>query len=129
MKPHAVNQLPEDYGPLFRKFEPPAKPSTSQTARDASRKVVGKRVAQILGVLRDRGPSTLAEIAQAIGVHDHQISGRFKTMRLDGLIEFTGTRRPNRNTRIPGEVYRATPAGLAFAADNLSQNSPDSRAP
>ncbi len=56
---------------------------------------------RILDVL-SRGPRTCEEIARELGTFPNRISGRFKAMREEGSIEYTGERRGNAN------VYRLT---------------------
>ena len=49
-------------------------------------------------------------------VHDHQISGRFRTLVDAGLIEKSGTQRKT-PTGCQAEVYQITLAGIAVARE------------
>ena len=75
------------------------------------------RYRQILALLAD-GPQCIFELARALSfltqttIHDHQISGRFRALVDEGLIEKSGTRRPT-PTGCHAEVYQITLAGLA----------------
>lgn len=51
---------------------------------------------RILDVLK-LSPRTGKEIARAIGIEYHRISGRFKALREAGKIAFTGEKRENSN--------------------------------
>jgi DNA-binding HxlR family transcriptional regulator len=79
--------------------------STSRLAGEAAARNSGKRRAQILQVLRDRGPLAIFEIAAQIGCLDHQISGRFGELERDGLIQKTGQRVTKPDTGQPCERY------------------------
>ena len=68
----------------------------------------GKRCQRILEILRNRGPSTLFEVAAELNVFDHQISGRFTDLVRGGLIERTGERRPKPETGCPADIWRLT---------------------
>ena len=79
--------------------------STSRLALEKAGPIMGSRRAKILKLLADRGPSTIFEVADAIGVFDHQISGRFSELEAEGLIRRTGERRPKPETSCLAEVY------------------------
>lgn len=79
-------------------------------------KSVGKRHAQILQLLADR-PRTLWECAQALGVHDHQISGRITELLAAGQIEPTGEQRKKPDTNCPAAVYQIRRVGLGPPLD------------
>jgi len=65
----------------------------------------GRRRAQILRFLEERGPSTIFEVAAHLNCFDHQISGRFGELEADGLIFKTGQRRTKPETQCEAEVY------------------------
>jgi hypothetical protein len=93
--------------PLQRQPEqPPALlSSTSQIAGAAAARCAGGRRMQIIALLRER-PRALFELAEAMGVFDHQISGRITDLKRDGVIEATGERRAKPDTNCPADVYR-----------------------
>ena len=80
--------------------------STRAQAGAVAARSIGKRQARILQLLRDNGPLAIFEIAALIGVFEHQISGRFSEMEVDGLIEKAGIRRQKGETGCWAECYR-----------------------
>lgn len=87
--------------PLFRTFLN----STSRLAGEKAALRSNSRKARILQLLQERGPMTLFELAQALEVHPHQISGRITELKFDLKIEETGERRVNPETGCAAEVY------------------------
>ncbi|MGE5609792.1 MAG: hypothetical protein ACM359_11095, partial [Bacillota bacterium] len=79
--------------------------NTSRLAGEVAARGVGRRHQQILQLLRDRGPLALWEIAAALSVFDHQVSGRLTELKQQGLIQPLGQRRTNPATGCPAEVY------------------------
>jgi predicted ArsR family transcriptional regulator len=79
--------------------------STSFRAGEVAARSSRRRRQQILSLLAVR-PMTLFELAEAIGVHAHQISGRITDLKRDLLITPTGDRRENPATGCKAEVYR-----------------------
>jgi hypothetical protein len=96
-------QLPD--APLFAR-------SSLEAGHVASR-FAGIRYRQILAALNLRA-ACIFEIAQAISVQDHQISGRFGELVKAGLIDRTGIRRPKPGGRILCDEYRLTLFGQGF---------------
>jgi hypothetical protein len=90
---------------LFTPGTTPSPQSTSRLAGHAAARASGFRRLQILAFL-GRGPATLFEVAAHLGVHDHQISGRFTDLVREGLIAKTGTRKVKPETGCEAEVYR-----------------------
>lgn len=80
--------------------------NTRRMACDVAATSIPRRYAQILDLLRTRGPMTLWEVAAAMGVHDHQISGRISELKEKLLIEATGERRKKPSTGCEADVYR-----------------------
>lgn len=80
--------------------------STSRKAGAVAARSAGRRNFQILTHLAEHGPSTLFEVAAAIGVFDHQISGRFTLLHQQGVIERTGLRRKKPETGCEADVWR-----------------------
>lgn len=82
--------------------------NTSNQALNRAAPQFGSRRARILQLLGVDvlGPSTIFEVAAAMELHDHQISGRFGELERDGLIAKTGTRRAKPETGCEAEVYR-----------------------
>lgn len=78
---------------------------TSRLAGDKAAVMSSARRAAICDLLRRFGPMAIFELAKKMGVHDHQISGRFGEMERDGLIKKTGERRIKPNTACQAEVY------------------------
>lgn len=68
------------------------------------------RKARILRSLRDQGPATIWEMAERLGLSEHQFAGRFSEMVRDRQIEKTGARKPNPQTNCEAEVYRLAEA-------------------
>jgi hypothetical protein len=100
----------------------------NNTSREALNKAAPRfasRRGRIVQLLGERGPSTIFEIAAAMELHDHQISGRFGELERDGLIRKTGRRREKPETGCEAEVYQLadapTPIDLGTAL-----NHPDS---
>lgn len=79
--------------------------NTRNNALAAAAPHFASRRGRILQLLQERGPSTLFEIAAAMSLHDHQISGRFTELLADGLITRTGQRRPKPDTGCDADVY------------------------
>lgn len=96
----AANQA----GPLFD-FPAPKK-DTIRLAGEVAAAISGKRRRQILQLLTDRGPMTLWQLAEAMAVHDNQISGRMTDLKRDGLIEATGERLARPGSPVKADVYR-----------------------
>lgn len=85
--------------------------TTSDAAwKHAQPRVPGRRQL-ILELMRQRGTLTIWEAAAALGVHDHQISGRFSELEHKGLIEKAGERRLKPGTRCEAEAYRVRVTG------------------
>jgi ribosomal protein S27AE len=82
--------------------------STSRLAGEKAAKLIGSRRAKILQLLGQR-PMALFEVAETLGVFDHQISGRFTELAADGLIEHAGERRIKPGTDCQCEVWRLRP--------------------
>lgn len=93
---------PPDDAPLFRTFLT----STSRLAGEKAALHSTGRKAKILQLLQERGPQTLFELATALEVHPHQISGRLTELKFELKIEETGQRRTNPETGCAAEVYR-----------------------
>lgn len=93
-----------DDAPLFRTFLN----STSRLAGEKAALRSNSRKARILQLLQERGPMTLFELASALEVHPHQISGRITELKFDLKIEETGERRKNPETGCAAEVYKLT---------------------
>jgi hypothetical protein len=79
---------------------------TTHAAAAVAAGVTPRRYEQILAHLREHGPSTLFEVAAALGVFEHQISGRFTELSQQLLIERTGQTRPNPRSDCPCDVWR-----------------------
>lgn len=92
-------------GPLFDQLPPPRR-STSTEAGQAAAMSSRDRYRRILDLLRDRGPMTLFELAAAMAIEPHRISGRITELKRDLLIERTGERRQNPKTGCSAEVLR-----------------------
>jgi hypothetical protein len=97
--------------------------STSKLAGEAAARSCGQRRKRILAALAEgnagAGGKTIWEIADELGVYDHQISGRFSELVADGLIA-RGTpeeRRRNPKTGCLAEVYRLAETPKARAPD------------
>lgn len=81
--------------------------STSAKAADAAAQSAGSRRARILKLLDEHKEGlAIFEIAEAMQLFDHQISGRFGEMERDLLIEKAGIRRIKPGTNCEAEVYR-----------------------
>lgn len=89
---------------------------TSKIAGAAAARVVGSRRERILGLLRHE-PRALFELAGAMGVGDHQISGVLTALCKDGWIERTGERRIKPETQCPADVWRIRAAQLTPAQE------------
>ena len=79
--------------------------------------VVALRDSEILAMPGD----VFFELAEKMGVFDHQISGRFSQMCSDGILYKTGQRRVKLGTNCQAEVYalsekadRIEPVKLAY---------------
>jgi DNA-binding Lrp family transcriptional regulator len=107
-----LRQQSSDPPPLFRAG---ANDTSSQAGQRAALRV-GSRRAKILAYLEEHGGGTIFEIADHLGVLDHQISGRFSELERDGYIEKSGQRRRKRDTDCEAEIYR-----LRRAAPSLAQ--------
>src|SRR3954470_16869403 len=94
-----MSQPPNDDAPLFAY-------TTSRLAGERAALASRGRRQKILQLLEQHGPLALFELAAMMEVHDHQISGRITDLKRDGLIEPTGQRRENPETRCQAEVYR-----------------------
>jgi hypothetical protein len=81
---------------------------TRDSARQAAEQSAPTRCAQILRLLQDQ-PRTLWEIAQRLGVHEHQISGRLTELTKLGKITPTAMTRPNPRTGQSATVYTLSP--------------------
>ncbi len=109
--------------PLQRGDEPAATlftSSTSSLAGAAAARGANGRRAQILASIEEHGPQAIFEVADRMGVFDHQISGRFSAMEADGFLRKTGERRRKPDTGCDAEVYdlvrdRPLPPDLAGA--------------
>ncbi|MGB7158152.1 MAG: hypothetical protein WBD40_08810 [Tepidisphaeraceae bacterium] len=113
----ALHQAGQSATPLFQST---ATPSTSTLAGQAAARVVNSRRAQILDCIREHGPQAIFEVADKLGVFDHQISGRFGALIADNFLRKTGERRRKQDTQCDAEVYdlvrdRALPPDLAGA--------------
>jgi predicted transcriptional regulator len=69
----------------------------------------GDRCQRILQLLRQHGPLALFEIAEAMGVADHQLSGRLTTMAKAGVIRRTGAQRTKPSTGCKCELWEIIP--------------------
>lgn len=78
--------------------------ATSQLARRVAARKASKRYQQIAEALAD-GPRCIFEIAEVIGCHDHQISGRFGELVDLGLLTKTGDRRRKPGTGCWCDLY------------------------
>jgi len=81
MDPLLKSSSRTDDAPLF---------GTRHAAAAVAARNVPRRYAQIMDVLRQRGPSAIFQIAAVLGVLDHQIAGRFGEMEKAGLIRRSG---------------------------------------
>ena len=90
---------------------PPPQESTSAIAGTAAAKLAPNRRDQILTILRAAGRQgmTLYEIAAALGVAVHTISGRLTELQRAQRIITTGDRRPSPFGN-PCEVYCLAPS-------------------
>jgi hypothetical protein len=82
----------------------------SDTSREGAAHVqrdLGARQAAVLAVLRSR-PSTIHEVATALGIPDHSASGRIRELTLLGRIEQTAERRKN-PSGVRAAVWRVRP--------------------
>lgn len=84
--------------------------STSRKAGERAARPAGWRRAKILELLGTLGPSTLFEVAAAMELFDHQISGRFTELSALGVIERTGERRRKPETGCEADVWRLVEA-------------------
>lgn len=109
MSDPTTNSAPSLFDPL-----PPIAKSTSTLAAEAAVRTTSKRRRQILDTIREAGPLSLFELADRLGVHAHQISGRITDLKRDGLIQATGERRINRATGCQADVYRLSGGGDAL---------------
>jgi DNA-binding Lrp family transcriptional regulator len=95
--------------PLQHGSEPHAAPlftsSTSSLAGAAAARGANGRRAQILAAIEEHGPQSIFEVADRMGVFDHQISGRFSALEADGFLRKTGERRRKLDTHCDAEVY------------------------
>lgn len=103
--PDPLARPPESAGPLFDLLPQPQRSTTDQAAAAAARSTP-QRYRRILELLRDRGPMTLFEVAAAMQIEPHRISGRITELKRDGLIQRTGDRRQNPATGCSAEVLR-----------------------
>jgi hypothetical protein len=98
--------------------------TTSQIAGAAAALASGSRRERILRLLRQE-PRALFELARAMGVGDHQISGVLTALCKDGFIERTGQRRVKPETQCPADVWRIRGSASLPAADPANLTSPD----
>ncbi len=80
--------------------------STTHIAQDAASKLAPKRHRQIIELLSTRGPLAAWQMAEALGLPMHSISGRITELRKAKIIEETGERRTNPRSGVAGEVLR-----------------------
>jgi predicted ArsR family transcriptional regulator len=81
--------------------------ATSIQAHEYVKRDLSERERKVRQVLLERGPSTLFEIAAALGVPDHTISGRITRLAdYHEAIEDTGERRRNPHSGRPCIVWR-----------------------
>ncbi len=85
---------------------PPARTDPMRLAASVAAAISGKRRDQIIALLRDIGPMALWQLAERLGLHDNQISGRMTDLKRDGLIEPTGDRIARPGSTATAEVYR-----------------------
>ena len=78
--------------------------TSAQAGQAAARHNTSRRL-RILDLLTQQ-PMALWELADAMNVFDHQISGRLTELARDGLIEPTGDRRTRPGTNCQAEVWR-----------------------
>jgi len=83
---------------LFARLPTPAVLSTQQEAQAAAEAHANERYAQVLSLLRERGPMACWEIADALGCQLNAISGRMSELKDQHAIEPTSQRRPNPRT-------------------------------
>lgn len=98
-----VGNRPPD---LFNILAEPDRNSTRTQGQIAADRTRNDRFAQILDLLRERGPLANWQIAEALQCQPHQTSGRLAELRDQGKIENTGERRKNPRTNVSGEVVR-----------------------
>jgi DNA-binding HxlR family transcriptional regulator len=85
--------------------------STSRAAGHVAARFAGMRYRHILSLLNESS-ACIFELAEKIGCHDHQISGRFGELVKSGLIERTGARRVKPVTGCQCDEYRITMFGI-----------------
>lgn len=104
--------------------------TNSVAAWNRASHILSGRKRQILGALCKRRkaagkttlislPRTCEEIADAIGVKPHQISGRFASLKEAGLIRRCGKRTTERETT--ADVWQLTGPGLELVAKWLQE--------
>ncbi len=98
-------------GSLFDVLPKPERNSTQTEGEIAACLTRDKRFRQIKELLQEHKELALWELANFIGVHPHQISGRISELLKKGEIEKTGDRRRNPETRANGNVYRLALGG------------------
>lgn len=79
--------------------------SPSRLAGEVAARASDQRRASILSILGEHGPQAIFEIAERLGCHDHQISGRFGELERDMLIKRTGERRIKPTTNCQCDVW------------------------
>jgi hypothetical protein len=94
---------------------------TSAAAGQIAARSVSTRYAQIVDHIRTRGPSAIFEIASALGVFDHQISGRFSELTKRGIIRATGQSRIKPDTGAQAELYDLAEARQLPACQRLPE--------
>lgn len=97
-------------------FTRPGRSSTSDIAAARIAPKVGGLKSRILAVIQEHGPLAIYQVAEIMGVQDHDVSQRFSEMVRDGLLELAGERRVKPATGNPCEVYRV-PAARPSAPD------------
>jgi len=90
-----MNQLDLNFAPRARKHDP----RTSHAAAESVDRFANGHYALILISLRDHGPMTVAEIAVATGLGEHQCNKRTSELQRSGLISLTGGTRPGPSGR------------------------------
>ena len=85
---------------------------TSTLAGERAALAVGSRRAAILKLIESQGPLAIFEIAERLGLFDHQISGRFGELERDGLLVKIGERRVKPGTQCQAEVYGLRPVSV-----------------
>lgn len=101
---------------MTRQKPPPSTPAISP-ARN-------QRYQQILRILKERGPSTLFEIAAELRCFDHQISGRITELVKEGIIERTPQRRQKPETGCWADVLALSSAQTANAQAQIGHYPP-----